>query len=83
MADAIIANDSRNFWREARKICPKKNTSNTIDGVKEAKNIWELFADKYNGLYHSVPNDMDAMNRIKECVQQRLYNNVMKWLLMT
>ncbi len=35
MAYAIIANDNRNFWREARKINPKTKTiPNTIDGVK-------------------------------------------------
>ncbi len=65
-----------NFWRETRKINPKKKTiPNTIDGVKGDKNISELFADKYNSLYYSVPYDVDAMNRTKECVQQRLHNN--------
>ncbi len=68
MADAIIANGNRNFWREARKINPKKKTiPNTIDGVKGAKKISEMFADKHNGLYNSVPYDVDAMNKINEC----------------
>ncbi len=45
IADAIIVNDNRNFWREARKINPKKKTiPNTIDGVKGDKKISELFA---------------------------------------
>ncbi len=76
MAEAIIANDNRNFWREARKInCKKKTIPNTIDEVKGDKNISELFADKYNGIYNSVLYE-DAMNRIKACVQERLHNNV-------
>ncbi len=63
MADAIIANDSKNFWREARKINPKKKTiPNKIGGVKS---ISEQFADKYNGLYNSAPYDVFAMNRVK------------------
>ncbi len=62
MADAIIANDNRNFWREDRKINPKKKTiPNTTDGVKGDTKISEMFADKYNGLYNSVPYDVDAM----------------------
>ncbi len=40
------------------------------------KNVSELFADKYNGIYNSVPYDVDAMNRIKECAQHRLHNNM-------
>ncbi len=67
MADAIITNDNRNFWREAGKINPKKKTiTNTIDAVKENKNISKLFVDKY-----SIPYNVDAINRIKECAQQR------------
>ncbi len=39
MADAIIANDNRIFWREARKINLKKKTiPNTNDEVKGDKN---------------------------------------------
>ncbi len=33
------------------------------------KNISEPFANKYNGLYYSVPYDVNAMNIIKECDQ--------------
>ncbi len=77
MADAIIANDSKNLWREARKINPKKKSiPNTINGINGDKTISELFADKYTGHYNSVPYDVDTMNRIKDCVQQSLHNNV-------
>ncbi len=70
IADAIIANDNRNIWREAKTNHPKRKTiPNTIDGVTEDRK-------SQNGLYNSVPYDVNAMNRIKQCVQQRLHNNI-------
>ena len=56
MAEAILRNDNRDFWTEARKINPKKKlTTNTIDGITGDGSIAELLAQKYNYLYNSVP----------------------------
>ncbi len=54
-----------------KDINPKtKAIPNTIDGVKGDKNISELITNTCNDFYNSVPYDVNAMNRIKECVQQ-------------
>ena len=55
LADALLENDNRNFWKEIRKLRSKSNIyPNTVDGVVGESDISKLFASKYNDLYNSV-----------------------------
>ena len=73
MAEAILNSDTRRFWDEARKMNPKSNKlPHTMDGVKGAKNIAELFSHKYKTLFNSVPYDDNLMKDVETEVNTKL-----------
>ena len=73
MADAILKNNNRDFWKEASKFKPKKKMMpECIDGKRGSGNIAQLFATKYDTLYNSVPFDGNVMEDIKCCVNERI-----------
>ena len=63
MAEAMIANNNRKFWTEAKKFKGRNRVSvpNTMDEARGDGNVAELFARKYETLYNSVPYDDDKM----------------------
>lgn len=65
MADAILNNDSRNFWTEVKKVRKaNKSVPTQIDGMSDERDVANLFASKYETIYNSVSyndNDMDAL----------------------
>ena len=66
MFENIIQNNQRNFWDEMKKINPcKRNNPPHIDGYTEPEAIAQLFADKYENLYNSVPSDAESITDIK------------------
>ena len=65
IADALISNRSRDLWSEVkRRKGRSRKSACTIDGVNDDKDIADLFSDKYNTLYNSVPFDNDDMLHI-------------------
>ena len=58
MAEALVANNSRNFWLEAKKF---KGSSNSfprkVDDAQCQEDIADLFKEKYSALYNSVSYD--------------------------
>ena len=55
MAEAMLKNDSRNFWLEAKKFRGgTKSFPRKVDDARCQKDIAELFMDKYSVLYNSV-----------------------------
>ena len=66
MAESIAHNDSRDLWREIKKIKhTKSKRAPHVDGITGSSEIAKLFADKYNELYNSVPSDIsDIVNHI-------------------
>ncbi len=76
MAECLISNSGREFWREAKKMNDsKKNSTPQIDGIVGSKCIAEHFAEKYRNLYNSVPPDGDKMNEIKDKIQRDIFAN--------
>ena len=62
MAEALISNRSRDLWSEVKRMKGRSRKSAcTIDGVNGGKDIADLFSDKYNILYDSVPFDNDKI----------------------
>ena len=64
MAEKAASNHARNFWDEIKKM--KNNTQCTphINGLTSDEDIAELFKQKYQDLYTSVPSSDDEMNKI-------------------
>ncbi len=55
MAEAFVNKHTDSFWREARKIHPKKvYYLNKVDDATGVKEITDLFADKFDKLYNCV-----------------------------
>ena len=59
MAESIASSDTRDLWREIKKI---RNTGSKraphIDGVTDPFDIASLFSNKYKDLYNSVPSNI-------------------------
>ena len=54
-ADALLNNNGRDFWAEAKKIRHNKaSLSSVVDGVCTPEGIADLFASNYQYLYTSV-----------------------------
>ena len=75
MAEALISIRSRDLWSEVKRMKGRSRKSACIiDGVNGDKDIADLFSNKYNTLYHSVPFDNDDMLRIRYTIDHRLQN---------
>jgi len=65
IADALVTDPSRNFWTEVKKIRGNKaGVAKIVDGCTSDSSIAQLFAEKYRGLYSSVPFDAGDMQKI-------------------
>ena len=72
MAEALISNRSRDLWSEVKRMKGRSRKSACIIyGVNGDKDIADLFSDKYNTLYNSVPFDNDDMLRIRSTIEHR------------
>ena len=73
MAEAILGNKSRLFWSEVNKIKGRNNVqSGIVDGCTGECDIAEVFSNKYNNLYNSVPYDEHEMCLIREEISNRI-----------
>ena len=75
MAHAIAENKSRDFFREVKKLHPKDTTAPMIDNHIDSKEISDVFAQKYQELYNSVPSDEGNMRQINHHISQNLFNS--------
>jgi len=66
MAEAIADNRTRDLFKEARKIKGRYNIKPaSVDGCSGDDEISNLFSDKFNNLYNSVPYNKQEMDVIK------------------
>ncbi len=73
MADHIVRNDSRSFWKEARRIRGNGNKMpHSVDNVSGDQEISEVFAKKFKHLFNSVGYDESVMNTIKARISKRV-----------
>jgi hypothetical protein len=76
MAESIQNNKSRDFWSEVKKVNGTCTPIAVNIGDKtDSYDIAELFANKYNSLYNSVPSDTSVINDIKAETRQKLSVN--------
>ena len=67
VADAILDNNSRNFWSEIKRIrSSRSGSSRTVDDQTDPSSIARVFAENYRELYSSVPYDFNEMQRIND-----------------
>ena len=79
MAHAVVSNNSRDLWSEVTKVKGRNSKiSSNVDGSCDSKEITELFSEKYNHLYNSVPYNIDDIHAIEITIFERLhsYENV-------
>ncbi len=70
--------NNRNLWYEHKKLQgSSKSYPLHVDDATENGQITDVFSQKYNALYNSVPSDNEEMMRIKHSIQKDLlqYNN--------
>ena len=68
MAEQVLNGNSSSFWANVRKVNgAKTNIPTTVDTSVGNKDICELFAEKYEALYNSVPyNDTEMCELLKQ-----------------
>ena len=72
-AESVVSNNSRNFWREVRKMNGSTRfCSSSVDGLSDANDIATLFAIKYQELYNSVSYNHYEMGVIRDELQRRV-----------
>jgi hypothetical protein len=73
MAQCFLNGERRGFWSEIKKIKGRKGTCpNSIDGVQGESSITEVFSEKYEYLYNSVPYDAQQMAELKSEINQNI-----------
>jgi hypothetical protein len=73
MANALLSNRSRDFWKEVQKVRGGKcNLPTNIDGVLGKENIGNLFSAKYKNMYNTVSYNTDDMDNLMADVNTRI-----------
>jgi len=67
-------NTYRDFWSEIKRIRHNKSTASCfVDGLCNSSNIANMFADKYQELYTSVPYDVVEIEDIRNDLSTSLF----------
>jgi hypothetical protein len=72
-AEAVLQNKDRDLWNEVHKIRGKRLCcSSSVDDCYTDSNIANLFYQKYEDLYTSVPYNIDDMNTYRVNLQESI-----------
>ena len=74
MVEYINEDKSRDFFRELKRLNGGNCSPTCINGKTDAKDIAEVFAQKYNSLYNSVPYCKNNMDHIERCIEDGIEN---------
>ncbi len=78
MAEAFLNKHTDSFWREARKICPKKvYYPNKVDDTTGVKEITDMFTDKCDTLYYCVSYNVENMSVLKHNIENAVDSKCM------
>ena len=79
MAEAIVQNNSRDLWKEINKMKPRsKVIPPHVDGCTDNKAVCDIFANKYQTLFNSVPSNKTSMRDIKDRMNHKIRMTVSK-----
>lgn len=83
MAEAISTNRSRDFWKEVKKVNQGRHDPPNIDGVRDNKEIAELFKSKYEELFNSNPSMKKNLDTIEVFIEENIGNSDFVDLIVT
>jgi len=67
VAQTMLKNNARDFWREVKRIrSHRSGSSRTVDGRTDPSSIAGVFAKNYRELYSSVQFNFNEMQPINE-----------------
>ena len=73
MTKSVFEKNSRQLWKEVRKLRNSKSVvTNCMDKKTGCENIAELFSEKYSELYNSVSYESDQLTTITSHNQVKL-----------
>lgn len=70
--EALAENNSRDFFKEIKKMRPKMSNLCGVNGKDSHMDIANVFREKYETLYNSVPSDAMTMENIKDTINAKL-----------
>ncbi len=77
MAEAVYHNNSRDLFFEVRKMhTGKRSQPLGVDGKADDNGTCQVFSDKYDKPYNSVPRKADIFQKIKDKIDQKVCNNI-------
>ena len=65
MADSHLSDESRYFWREARRRKGKKDVSSVVNGVSTPQGIAEAFKDDISCLFNSMHGSHSGLDDLR------------------
>jgi len=66
IATALSQNKNRDFWSEIKRIRHNRSVVvGVVDGFCSSSDIADVFANKYQDLYTSVPYDVEELQSIR------------------
>ncbi len=75
MGEAISGNKQRNLWDEVKRMVPcGKIVATQVDDASDPEAIANVFANKFEDLYQSVPTDADELNDISSMIKEHIVN---------
>ena len=72
MAANAVNDKSRDFWSEAKKMRQTRTVVPMIDGETDNSHVANLFKDKYQKLYTSVPSNQERLDEIDDYVKHNI-----------
>ena len=73
MSESKLLHDTNGFWSQAKMFKHKsKSIPTTVDEIMGEHDIAQLFAQKFEKLYNSVPYDPEHMERITKEVNDKI-----------
>ncbi len=75
MSEAVYHNNSRDLFSEVRTMnAGKRSQLVSVNGKADNNDIRQMFSDRYDKLYNSVPYDADLFQKIKDNINQWVLN---------
>ena len=74
MCEQIANDNSRDFFKEIKKLNPKPPVAPMINGLRGNTDIANHFANKYKELYNSVPSEREIMSQVYNHIEDEITN---------
>jgi len=79
-AEAVAGDNARDFFAEVKRLNPKPEPMNLMNGEDSEESIANIFRVKYESLYNSVPSDLGVLDQL-EVSLNRSINDVERPIL--